>query len=542
MKPIEGYNKLRGGYYTPKKIAEFIATWAIRTKNDEILEPSCGDGSFISAIADRLHEMGASDQSIKHNVTGVELDKVEASKASQYGPNVVQSDFFTYYQKCIDGEKEFDVIVGNPPFIRYQNFEEEYRKVAFELMTKHGFQPNRLMNIWLPFLVLACKALKPDGRVGMVIPAELFQVDYAAEARLFLSNYFESLTLVTFKKLVFDDIQQEVILLLGERKSSKQGIRVVELDGLESLISAGQTCLEVAEVKKLDHSKDKWVKYYLSNEELNLLDRLNKSSKITNATDLYDVNVGLVSGENAFFVINQEIVDKFHLQESVVPIISRTDQIKGLELTEQDYENLVKAGKKVYFFEPADLPIDELPKSQRKYIQWGEAQEYNKNYKCRIRPRWYHVSYTWRAEAFLVRQANLYPKMVLNNKHALVTDTLHKVRFHEGVDGRTVVGAFLNTYTLALSETLGRSYGGGVLTFEPGEMRKMRIPMIAADKLDLDKMDALQREGKIDDILQYTDEILLHQGLGLTAHEVELLYNIWSKMKDRRLSRKNRKG
>ena len=542
MKPIEGYNKLRGGYYTPKKIAEFIATWAIRTKNDEILEPSCGDGSFISAIADRLHEMGASDQSIKHNVTGVELDKVEASKASQYGPNVVQSDFFTYYQKCIDGEKEFDVIVGNPPFIRYQNFEEEYRKVAFELMTKHGFQPNRLMNIWLPFLVLACKALKPDGRVGMVIPAELFQVDYAAEARLFLSNYFESLTLVTFKKLVFDDIQQEVILLLGERKSSKQGIRVVELDGLESLISAGQTCLEVAEVKKLDHSKDKWVKYYLSNEELNLLDRLNKSSKITNATDLYDVNVGLVSGENAFFVINQEIVDKFHLQESVVPIISRTDQIKGLELTEQDYENLVKAGKKVYFFEPADLPIDELPKSQRKYIQWGEAQEYNKNYKCRIRPRWYHVSYTWRAEAFLVRQANLYPKMVLNNKHALVTDTLHKVRFHEGVDGRTVVGAFLNTYTLALSETLGRSYGGGVLTFEPGEMRKMRIPMIAADKLDLDKMDALQREGKIDDILQYTDEILLHQGLGLTAHEVEQLHNIWSKMKDRRLSRKNRKG
>ena len=396
--------------------------------------------------------------------------------------------------------------------------------------------------IWLPFLVLACKALKPDGRVGMVIPAELFQVDYAAEARLFLSNYFESLTLVTFKKLVFDDIQQEVILLLGERKSSKQGIRVVELDGLESLISAGQTCLEVAEVKKLDHSKDKWVKYYLSNEELNLLNRLNKSSKITNATDLYDVNVGLVSGENAFFVINQEIVDKFHLQESVVPIISRTDQIKGLELTEQDYENLVKAGKKVYFFEPADLPIDELPKSQRKYIQWGEAQEYNKNYKCRIRPRWYHVSYTWRAEAFLVRQANLYPKMVLNNKHALVTDTLHKVRFHEGVDGRTVVGAFLNTYTLALSETLGRSYGGGVLTFEPGEMRKMRIPMIAADKLDLDKMDALQREGKIDDILQYTDEILLHQGLGLTAHEVELLHNIWSKMKDRRLSRKNRKG
>ena len=73
-------------------------------------------------------------------------------------------------------------------------------------------------------------------------------------------------------------------------------------------------------------------------------------------------------------------------------------------------------------------------------------------------------------------------------------------------------------------------------------MRKMRIPMIESDKLDLNKMDALQREGKIDDILQYTDEILLYKGLGLTDHEVELLHNIWYKMRNRRLSRKNRKG
>ena len=111
MKPVEGYNKLRGGYYTPKKIAEFIATWAIRAKDDEILEPSCGDGSFISAIADRLHEIGASDQSIEHNVIGVELDKVEANKADQYGSKVVQSDFFTYYKNSIDEKKEFDVVV-----------------------------------------------------------------------------------------------------------------------------------------------------------------------------------------------------------------------------------------------------------------------------------------------------------------------------------------------------------------------------------------------------------------------------------------------
>ena len=64
-------------------------------------------------------------------------------------------------------------------------------------MNKYGFKPNRLTNIWLPFLLLSCNALKSNGRLGMVIPAELFQVDYAAEARQFLSVYFDRLTIIT---------------------------------------------------------------------------------------------------------------------------------------------------------------------------------------------------------------------------------------------------------------------------------------------------------------------------------------------------------
>ncbi len=118
---------------------------------------------------------------------------------------------------------------------------------------------------------------------------------------------------------------------------------------------------------------------------------------------------------------------------------------------------------------------------------------------------------------------------------------LGKVRFLEGVDGECVAAAFLNTYTFALSETIGRSYGGGVLTFEPGEMRKMRVPMKMSDQLDLQKIDCWQREGKIDKILDYTDIILLHKGLGLTEHEIQLLHSIWDKMCGRRMSRKNKK-
>lgn len=84
MKPIEGYNKLRGGYYTPDKISEFIAEWAIRKTSDSVLEPSCGDGSFLSAITTRYRELGATDEQIRNNVLGIELDDIEAEKSAQY--------------------------------------------------------------------------------------------------------------------------------------------------------------------------------------------------------------------------------------------------------------------------------------------------------------------------------------------------------------------------------------------------------------------------------------------------------------------------
>jgi adenine-specific DNA-methyltransferase len=245
-----------------------------------------------------------------------------------------------------------------------------------------------------------------------------------------------------------------------------------------------------------------------------------------------------VSGENDFFLADWTTVVERNLQTEFQPIISRSEQVRGIILSDSELDDLRRDGKRVSIFMPDNLPIEDLSVSAQDYIRWGEQKGFNKNYKCRIRKRWYIIPTTWTADAFLIRQANLYPKMILNSAGALVTDTLHKVRFLDGVDGRLVTAAFINAYTLALSETLGRSYGGGVLTFEPGEMRKIRIPMIGAEKLDIMRIDQLQRDGEYEKILFYTDQVLLYEGLGLSEHEVNLLHSIWKKMRDRRLSRK----
>ena len=66
----------------------------------------------------------------------------------------------------------------------------------------------------------------------MVLPAELLQVKYAKELRGYLASKYSSLSVVTFRKLLFPQIQQETILLLGIRQDNAGAeVSLHELDG-----------------------------------------------------------------------------------------------------------------------------------------------------------------------------------------------------------------------------------------------------------------------------------------------------------------------
>lgn len=540
MKSEIGFDKLRGGYYTPQIITEFICNWAIDQNTGSVLEPSCGDGNFLAAAADRLKEIKP-DLSIKETIMGIELCPEEACKAKKYNTRVVCDDFFEYYQNHIANKIYFDAIIGNPPFIRYQNVDVKSRNIAFQFMRDVGMHPTKLTNIWLPFLVLSALALTDNGKLGMVIPAELFQVNYAGETREFLARFFDRLTLITFQRLVFEEIQQEVVLLLGERTSENKGIQVIELNDLEDLKNLRLDNFYNYEVKKLNHSDEKWVKYFLSCAEIELMRKLRNNQDISCTTDLFEINVGLVSGENSFFLLNRNMVEEHQLSKATRMVIGKTEQLKGVILSERDFKELVEKGKKVYMFMPKDLPFSKLSKAEQEYIKYGVDQRFDQGYKCRIRKNWYCVPQSWEPDAFILRQVNRFPRIILNHVNAVSTDTIHKVRFLEGVNPEFVAAAFVNSFTLALSEITGRSYGGGVLTFEPSEIRKLMIPMKNAEKLDVNRIDTLIREDRTSEVLDYTDRILLADGLGLSQDEIIMLRHIWLKLSERRLGRKEKK-
>ena len=301
--------KLRGGYYTSAKLAEWLSSWAILSATDRVLEPSCGDGVFLDAAAARLESLGR-EGSDTEQIRGIEIVEGEATKArqrlesrygSQAGAAVKTGDFFTWWKRT---EERFDVVVGNPPFIRYQTFPEPHRSQAMEIMELLDLRPNRLTNIWVPFVAAASASLRPGGRLAMVLPAELLQVSYAGQLRSFLTDHFRRIDLVSCNELFFANAEQEVILLLAEGARQKSSGAFCEVTLTQAATVTDIVSQPVAEFlydaspKTIQHDSEKWLKYFLSKEEIGLMRALRASNGTTTLKSFADVNVGVVTGRN----------------------------------------------------------------------------------------------------------------------------------------------------------------------------------------------------------------------------------------------------
>ena len=210
-----------------------------------------------------------------------------------------------------------------------------------------GFVPSKLTNSWVPFLIAASLRLSENGRLAMVIPAELLQVKYAEETRAFLARCFGAITLITFRRLVFEGIQQEVVLVLAEKKPAfESGIDLIELNDITDLERYCVTLRERRHLKTIDHAQEKWTKYYLDQSEIDLLREAACHPELKRLSDLGSVDVGVVTGENAFFVVNNSLVEQHGLANYTIPLIGRTPKFQ-----ERDFprKNLPDCGRQIHY-------------------------------------------------------------------------------------------------------------------------------------------------------------------------------------------------
>lgn len=548
MKKPPSEQKLRGGYYTPASVADFLASWAVRTKSDHVFEPSCGDGVFLEASSSALRAKGASPRDIAKQVQAIELDENVAQEANARlrrlgicDAQVSSGDFFAWCRRF--GATRFDAVVGNPPFIRYQHFPDQQREPAFALMRTLGLKPNGLTNAWVPFVSLSVALLNDRGRLGMVIPSELLQVSYSAELRRFLSATFQRITIFTFRELLFKGAQQEVVLLCGERDSSvAPGIDVVELTNASDLERHRSCNLPRRAYKPMDHSTEKWTQYFLSRREISLLRTMLTNDALTPLGQVASVDVGVVTGLNEFFVLTERDRAERSLSQYTTPVVTRSAQLQGIVFDRQAFQQQASQNARSHLLNVPTRAFETLPPEVRSYIREGERKGANLGYKCRIRNHWWVVPSPWIPDGFMLRQIHRYPKISVNESGATCTDTIHRVRLLNGIDAKTLACAFSNSLTFAFSEVFGRSYGGGVLELEPTEAEKLPLPLKDVDVLPFDEVNRLLGADQVDQALDVVDKALLYERVGLSWSEIRTLRGIWQKLMQRRNGRKAQGG
>lgn len=534
----ESAQKLRGGYYTPPDVAAFLARWALGTGPARVLEPSCGDGAFLRVLAALAPERVA-------QVHACERDPAEAAKAQQAaGPLPLAlhtGDFLAWAEAATEQDVEFDAILGNPPFIRYQYLEAALQDRAARLFARHGLRFTRHTNAWVPFVVASLALLRPGGRLGMVVPAELLHVLHAQSLRDHLLGACARVTVLDPAELYFEGALQGVVLLMLEKRDrpgGAGGLAVQTVRG-RGLLAGCPTAL-VDGLARTDARRlqgQKWMAALLTAEERALLDRLGAHPAVHPLGAVAAVSVGIVTGANRFFLVTEETARAHGLQPHCQPMFGRSEHVPGVVYDAAVHAANAAAGRPTCFVDLRGIDPADLAPGPRAYVAAGEAAGLHRRYKCRIRTPWYAVPSVSSAPVAMLKRCHDHPRLVHNQLGALTTDTAYRIVPRAPHDAARLVGAFVNSLTALGAELAGRHYGGGVLELVPSEIRGLPLPLAPGAPPRRDRLDAMMRDNTPAEAIFAEQDPALLGPLGLGAAELATLQGAWARLRDRRQRR-----
>ncbi|WP_156377185.1 HsdM family class I SAM-dependent methyltransferase [Microbacterium sp. Root53] len=466
--------KARGAFFTPSSITTYIADWAVRSHTDRVFEPSAGDAEFLVAAVRRALVL-APTPGESPRVDGVEIHQSSAETgrkrvlAAGGDPHIEINDFF-----LVAPTATYDAVIGNPPYIRYQDFSGESRTRSRAAALRAGVALSGLASSWAAFTVHSALFLRPGGRLGLVLPAELLSVNYAAPVRRFLFDHFSSVEVVLFDEQIFPDAEADVVLLLAE------GFREGPTD--HAIFRQTKNALTLPQAREsntwspIDPSA-KWTGSIVPESATAPLRSLHFSEMFVDLEQWGDTSLGIVTGNNRYFTLSPGRAKDLGLHSNDLLRISPpgSSHLRGLALTHEELRRLGNAGKSTYLFAPRRALSD----AAQEYIKDGERTGVNTAYKCRVRKEWYRVPLTKPADLLLTCMNADTPRLTTNVARAYHLNSVHGVYLKpelRALGSDLLPIASLNSVTLLSAEMVGRAYGGGILKLEPREADRWAMP------------------------------------------------------------------
>jgi len=538
--------RARGAFFTPEAIAEFLASWAVRSDDAVVLDPTCGEAVFLLAAGKQKLALGATASSFDQQLFGIDVHQPSLKSSMQLlesqglDAHLIRDSVFNVVTPDQLGcpIPQVDAVVGNPPFVRYQDHSGNKRQQSVAAALRQGVRLSGLASSWASVVVHASGFLKPDGRLAMVLPAELLTVNYAEPVRRWLRQRFGGVTLVLFDQLQFEDALEKVVLVLAHGTGGCDSFSLVYVNDASDLIQ-----LQFGDAfSVLPAEEGKWTDLLLPLSQRRLY-RRTVSHHFMDLEGYGTPTLGTVTGANGFFALSESTRQQFSLNERQVRKMCPpgTRHLQGLTFGQAEWQRLRDAGERVWLFRPD--PDDDSKEVQR-YVNHGRAQQVDEAYKCQIRSPWWVPPKVPVPDLFFTYMSHRYPRLIANSAKATFVNSMHGIRLRSDCSfaKQALPLLVLNSATMLGAELCGRSYGGGILKLEPREAAALPVPnaeaLVSAWEIlqrERSRLDTQLRKGMWVETVKRVDEVVLRQIVGLSPEEVLQIRDAALTLRQRRI-------
>jgi len=319
--------KLNGAFFTPKIITEFIVSNVIKSKEQKICDPSCGCGAFLVESADYINKKFKKSiiEIIEENLFGVDIADYSTKRAKillsllalrnnedkeEINFNIKTADSLNSDWGEIFSEKilkaGFDVVVGNPPYVKFQDLDLKIRKDLYKnwITLKKG-----TYNLYFAFFELGIKILNEKGILGYITPNNYFTSLAGVHLREFLNRNTLIEKIVDFNHLkVFNAQTYTCITFL--KKGKNNNFLYERIDEYKNLSNLNN--LKYSSINFSDLSDKKW-RLLRKNDQENVKKIESIGNKLGN---IVDIRVGVATcKDSVYFIDSNNIKGKFFEKE-----------------------------------------------------------------------------------------------------------------------------------------------------------------------------------------------------------------------------------
>jgi len=225
-------------------------------------------------------------------------------------------------------EGGFDIIIGNPPYfdIRTNQELQKYCKDKYpEIYTGQN-------DVLYYFVLLGINLLKESGLFGFIVSRYFMESDSAKKLREFILKNCEIIQIIDFgNNQVFEGVNvlTSIVILKKKQKPKNTYFEVIKLpDGVNpNIISEIQQSKEIIKPIKLpqeDLSSDIWT--FQNKEIRKIITKIEKDSFPLG--QIAKTGAGIQSGLNDAYVVNDDIINKFHIEKQILRNYVKTRDLK----------------------------------------------------------------------------------------------------------------------------------------------------------------------------------------------------------------------